>query len=77
MSQFDDESDEDGDEEWRDEAACRFSEAMQNLVNYHIEEYNLSHASLIGVMVIHVLRRGIEAIYGPDEDDEDEDQSDP
>lgn len=74
MSNFDDEIGGDDGEEWHDEAVCRFSEAMQNLVNYHVEEYNLSHASLIGVLMLHVLRFGIQAIYGPDDDEEESDE---
>lgn len=54
-----------------DEPTGRLATAVNKVVSYHVEEYDLTAATVIGVLFLETLRRAMQAME-PDEDAEAE-----
>jgi hypothetical protein len=44
------------------EPTNRFAEAVTNVVSYHIREYDLTAATVVGVLAIEMIRRTLHAM---------------
>jgi len=52
------------------EATARLGEAISNTVGYHIDEYRLTAAAVVGALVIEAVKRTIDALEQAKEEDE-------
>lgn len=79
MSELNDDGEPIGDDGY-DEATGRFCDALSSLVAYHLREYDLTGATVVGALALEALRRGLDVIYGDEEEHEgdgDEGEDDP
>lgn len=60
------------------EATGRLADAVSKAVSYHVEEYDLTAATVVGVLAIEAIRRALHAmrvkIGSEEEDFEDDDE---
>ena len=53
-------------------AIGRFAISLDKLVSYHVTEYDMPAAAVIGVLVLETFRRVTDAIKANEDDNEDE-----
>lgn len=59
------------------EPTNRLAEALSKIVSYHVEEYDLTAATVVGVLAIETIRRTLHALrvrIGSEEDEDDDDE---
>lgn len=67
--------DEDQEQPEADGPTCRFADAVTSVVNYHVEEYDLTAATVVGVLAIEAIRRTLHTLrveIGSENEDEDD-----
>lgn len=61
------------------EPTNRLAESVSNIVSYHIQEYDLTAATVVGVLAIETIRRALHAMQvriGSEEEDDEDDEND-